>query len=63
MKMAFLNGNVSSVRVLNKYFRSKVKLAKIEYKNKVERKLLFGNASDAWKGLNTMMGRNKKHCL
>ena len=35
-------------------------LAKLEYKNKVERNLSVGNAKDAWKGLNTMMGRNQQ---
>ena len=37
-----------------------MKLAKLEYKSKVEHKLLSGNASDAWKGLNRMMGRTRK---
>ena len=37
-----------------------MKLAKLEYKSKVERELLSGNASDAWNGLNRMMGRTRK---
>ena len=37
-----------------------MKLAKLQYKDKVERKLLCGNASDAWKGLNMTMGRTRK---
>ena len=37
-----------------------MKLAKLKYTNKVERELLSGNASDAWKGLNRMMGRTRK---
>ena len=41
------------VKELNKEFRKKVFLAKLEYKNKVERNLSVGNAKDAWKGLNT----------
>ena len=51
-KHAFLNGDCTSVRGLNlnKELRSKLKLAKLQYKYKVERKLLCGNASDAWKG-------------
>ena len=58
-KLAFLQ-DVSSFRNLNKEFRSKVKMAKLQYKNKVEHKILYGNASDAWKGLNTMMGRKQQ---
>ncbi len=59
-KLLFLQGDASSVRNLNIEFRSKVKMAKLQYKNKVEHKLLSGNASDAWKGLNTMIGRNQQ---
>ena len=59
-KLAFLQGDALSVRNLNKEFRSKVKMGKLQYKNKVEHKLLSGNASDAWKGLNTMMGRKQQ---
>ena len=32
----------------------------MEYKNKVEPKLLFCNASDVSKGLNRMIGRTRK---
>ena len=41
-------------------FRKKAFLAKLEYKDTVERNLFVGNAKDAWKGLNTMMGRNQQ---
>ncbi|KAL1023838.1 hypothetical protein UPYG_G00046960 [Umbra pygmaea] len=40
--------------------RRKAKLAKIDYKNKVEQKLISGNAKEAWQGLNIMMGRTPK---
>ena len=59
-KLAFLQGDIAYVRNLNKEFRSKVKMAKLQYKIKAEHKLLSGNASDAWKGLNTMMGRKQQ---
>ena len=59
-KHAFLNGNCTLVRGLNKEFRKKMKLVKLEYKNKVDWKLLSGNASDTWKGRNRMMGRTRK---
>ena len=45
------------VRELDKEFRRKAKLAKLAYKDKEEEKLKVGNAKDAWRGLNTMMGR------
>ena len=48
------------LRVLNEEFKSKAELAKLDYKNKVEQKLVNGNAKDAWKGLHTMMGRNQQ---
>ena len=59
-KTAFLNKDKLKVKELNKEFRKKVFLAKLEYKDKVERNLFVGNAKDAWKGLNTMMGRNQQ---
>ena len=34
--------------------------SKLKYKDKVEINLFVGNAKDAWKGLNTMMGRNQQ---
>ena len=36
------------MRELDKEFRSKAKLAKLAYKDKVEEKLKVGNAKDAW---------------
>ena len=59
-KHAFLNGDCTLVRGINKEFRSKLKLAKLQYKDNVKRKLLCGNASDAWKGLSMMTGRTRK---
>ena len=56
----FLNKGKLKVKELNKEFRKKVLLAKLEYKYKMERNLFVGNAKDAWKGLNTMMGRNQQ---
>ena len=56
-KVAFLQGNEHKVKELGKEFRRKAKIAKIEYKNKVEDRFLGGNVREAWKGLNTMMGR------
>ena len=32
----------------------------MDYKDKVEHKLRNGNAKDAWRGLNTMMGRKHR---
>ena len=36
-------------------FRSKMKFVKLENINTIERKLLSGNASDAWIGVNRMI--------
>ena len=49
-----MRGNKAEVRELGKEFSSKAKLAKLAYK--VEEKHKVGNAKDAWRGLNTMMG-------
>ena len=57
---AFLAGDRTKVRHLTKQFQSEVTKAKLEYKNKVERKFKNTNARVAWQGLNTMMGRNTK---
>ena len=38
-------------------FRKNMKQAKLEYKNK----MLSGNDSDAWEGLNRMMSRTRKY--
>lgn len=59
-KKAFLQGDKLRVRELEKEFRRKAKLAKIHFKDKVEKKLTSGNAREAWQGLNTMMGQSTK---
>ena len=48
------------MRELDKEVRRKAKLAKLAYKDKVEEKVKVGNAKDAWRRLNTMMGRKNK---
>lgn len=45
---------------MQKDFRRQARWAKMNYKEKVERKLTSGNARQAWQGLNTMMGRKPK---
>lgn len=59
-KKAFLQGDKARVRELQKDFRRQARWAKMNYKDKVERKLTSGNARQAWQGLNTMMGRKPK---
>ena len=48
-----------------KDFRSQIDNAKRDYKDRVEDKLVTGNAKQAWDGLNKMMGRNgsNKQCV
>ena len=58
-KYAFMRGDKTEVRELDKEVGRKAKLAKLAYKDKVEEKLKVGNAKDAWRGLNTMIGRKK----
>ena len=59
-KAAFLSGDRQKVKELDKEFKRKARIAKREYKDKVEDKFVTGNASEAWRGLNTMMGRSQK---
>ena len=47
-------------RELDKEVRGKAKLAKLAYKDQAEEKLKVGNAKDAWRGLNTVIGRKHK---
>lgn len=62
-KRAFLQGDKVKVRELQKEFRRKSKLAKIRYKDEVEKKITLENAREAWQGLNMMMGRATKPAL
>ena len=59
-KYAFMRGDKAEMRELDKEFRRKAKLAKLAYKDKVEERIKVRNAKDAWRGLNTMMGRKNK---
>ena len=60
MKRAFSNGNTELVREKRCELRSKLRKARIEYKDKVEKRFCSGNAKKAWEGLNQMMGREVK---
>ena len=59
-KAAFLNGDRDLVKQKEKEFRRKVFNAKLDFKNKIEQRFCSGNAKQAWEGLNTMMGRERK---
>lgn len=59
-KIAFILGDKELYREKVREFRGEMIKAKLNYKEKVERKFVTRNARDAWKGLNKMMGRNKK---
>ena len=58
-KIAHMNNDVNKTKELSKIFRSKLSKAKLDYKNKVEQKLIY-DARSAWQGLNNMMGRKKR---
>ena len=62
-KLAFIQGDMQKVREMEKDFRRQKKIAKAEYKDKVEVRFKGGNAREAWKGLNTMMGREQQKQL
>ena len=51
---------MAEVRELDKEVRRKAKLAKLAYKDQAEEKLKVGNAKDALRGLNTVIGRKHK---
>ena len=58
-KFAFIQGDQQRVKELKKELKQKTKLAKLNYKNKMEEKFISGDIRHAWRSLNTMMGRNK----
>ncbi len=59
-KIAFKEGDWQKVKDLEKELRSMTRKAKMDYKDRVESELRNGNARDAWRGFNTMMGREQK---
>lgn len=59
-KYAFMQGNKIEMKSLSKQFQSKVKTGKAAYKEKMEERFCNGNAREAWKGLNVMMGRKQR---
>ena len=58
-KIAFIQGDQQRVKELKKELKQKTRLAKLNYKNKMEENFINGDIRHAWKSLNTMMGRNK----
>lgn len=59
-KMAFLRGDTEDVKNKRKELRAKIQRAKMDFKHKVDDQFCTGNPRQAWKGLNTMMGRRSK---
>ena len=57
-KRGILQENKQKVGELEKQFRSKAKITRLEYNNKIEEQFKSTNARDAWKGLSAMLGRN-----
>ena len=56
-KIAFIQGDKQCVKDPTRELKQKTKLAKIKYKDKMEKKFTSGDVRDAWKSLNIMMGR------
>lgn len=59
-KTAFLRGDTEGVKNKRKELRAKIQRAKMDFKHKVEDQFCTGNPRQAWKGLNTLMGRRSK---
>lgn len=59
-KVAFRSGNTELLCEKRRQLRGSSLKGKLDFKNKIEGSFLTGNVRQAWKGLNTLMGRQKK---
>ena len=63
-KLAFHQGDIDQQREAKKLVKKELKLAKIQYKNKVEEELKNGSSRSAWRGIKSMVGmQDTKKCL
>lgn len=58
--ICFKQGDVTQYKVLQKQVKRELKLARLNYKDKVEHMLSTGNTRPAWEGVKSMMGMNSK---
>ncbi|XP_049908650.1 uncharacterized protein nek6 isoform X1 [Epinephelus moara] len=59
-KIAFREGNISELNVLQREIKCEISRAKLNYKEMLERKLGQNNLGSAWDGLRTITVSNKK---
>lgn len=59
-KQAFQRGDSRQVKVMQKEIRQIVMKCKNNYKQKIERKIRENNLRQAWQGVYTMIGQEKK---
>ena len=59
-KKAFRDGDKEQLKQVQHELKRRLKMAKVEYKKKIERNLQHSNIRELWRGINTISGYNKK---
>lgn len=59
-KIAYYKGDITEQREAQKLVRNEIRLAKMQYKNKVQDELRSGDSRSAWKGIKSMVGIQDK---
>lgn len=63
-KIAYYQGDIIQQKEAQKIVKREIKLAKMQYNDKVQDKLRMGNSRSAWRGLKSMLGiQDKKRTL
>lgn len=58
--IAYYQGDIIQQKEAQKIVKREIKLAKMQYKDKVQDKLRMGNSRSAWRGLKSMLGIQDK---
>ena len=59
-KAAFRDGDKVRLKQVQSKLKKRLKMAKVEYKKKLERNLQHSNTREMWRGINTISGYKKK---
>ncbi|XP_051807534.1 uncharacterized protein LOC127534985 [Acanthochromis polyacanthus] len=59
-KQAFRDGDKERLKEVQHELKRRLKVAKMEYKKKIERKFQYSNIRDVWRRINTISGHNNK---
>ncbi|KAG7499465.1 hypothetical protein JOB18_039315 [Solea senegalensis] len=59
-KIAYYQGDISEQKEAQKLVKREIKLAKMQYKDKVQDEFRMGNSRSAWRGIKSMMGIQDK---